>query len=234
MGEGSRCRWIHRCPTSIAAVAACPQPQSASRPEPTSGGGDSRTELASARRHPVRPVRRHARHRAGRRAVRLPAERGGDAVDRWFGTEAGTAAAHRSATHCAARSTATSPRSTPLLSEQVDAILHDTRLRRLEGTWRGIAWLVDGTDQSSRLKIKLLNAGWHEICRDLERAIEFDQSHLFRKSLRRGVRHARRRAVRPAGGRPRGAASPVRRPRAPTTSTRWPRCPASPRRRSAR
>jgi type VI secretion system ImpC/EvpB family protein len=68
-----------------------------------------------------------------------------------------------------------------MLAEQVDAILHHPRLRRLEGTWRGVAWLIDGAELSSRLKIKILNAGWPEICRDLERAIEFDQSLLFRK-----------------------------------------------------
>lgn len=68
-----------------------------------------------------------------------------------------------------------------MLSEQVDAILHHARLRRLEGTWRGLAWLVDGADLSNQLKIRILNVGWPEICRDLERAIEFDQSSLFRK-----------------------------------------------------
>ncbi|HVC60406.1 MAG TPA: type VI secretion system contractile sheath large subunit [Acetobacteraceae bacterium] len=105
---------------------------------------------------------------------------GGEAVDRWFGAAAG----------CRLRADPEGLRGMldrdiaaidALLSEQVDAILHEARLRRLEGTWRGIAWLVDGTDQSSRLKIKLFNAGWHEVCRDLERAIEFDQSNLFRK-----------------------------------------------------
>ncbi|HUB16926.1 MAG TPA: type VI secretion system contractile sheath large subunit [Acetobacteraceae bacterium] len=105
---------------------------------------------------------------------------GGDAVDRWFGAEAGLRLridpdALRGALD---RDIAAID---ALLSEQLDAVLHDARLRRLEGTWRGIAWLVDITEQSSRLKIKLLNAGWYEICRDLERAIEFDQSHLFRK-----------------------------------------------------
>ncbi len=68
-----------------------------------------------------------------------------------------------------------------MLSEQVDAILHHERLRRLEGSWRGLAWLVGGIDHSARLKVKLLNVAWPEICRDLERAIEFDQSNLFRK-----------------------------------------------------
>ena len=37
------------------------------------------------------------------------------------------------------------------------------------------------SELSNRLKIKILNVGWPEICRDLERAIEFDQSLLFRK-----------------------------------------------------
>jgi len=68
-----------------------------------------------------------------------------------------------------------------LLGEQVDAVLHHPRVQRLEGTWRGMFWLVDGTEQGARLKVKVLNVAWHEICRDLERAIEFDQSHLFRK-----------------------------------------------------
>ena len=68
-----------------------------------------------------------------------------------------------------------------LLSAQVDAILHAPRLRKLEGSWRGLAWLVEPIDPSNRIKVKVLNAGWGEVARDLERAAEFDQSHMFRK-----------------------------------------------------
>jgi type VI secretion system protein ImpD/type VI secretion system protein ImpC len=68
-----------------------------------------------------------------------------------------------------------------LLSAQVDAILHAARLRRLEGTWRGLAWLVGGVDPASRNKVKLLNLSWAELARDLQRAPEFDQSQLFRR-----------------------------------------------------
>lgn len=68
-----------------------------------------------------------------------------------------------------------------LISAQVDAILHAPRLRRLEGSWRGLFWLVEPIDPSNRIKVKVLNVGWPEICRDLERAAEFDQSQLFRK-----------------------------------------------------
>ena len=67
------------------------------------------------------------------------------------------------------------------LSEQLDAVLHEPRFRKLEGSWRGLAWLVDGVEQGTKLKVKALNISWQEVCRDLERAVEFDQSQLFRK-----------------------------------------------------
>ncbi len=66
-----------------------------------------------------------------------------------------------------------------LLAAQVDAILHANRLRRLEGSWRGLAWLLAGVDPASRVKVKLLNLPWPELVRDLERAPEFDQSQFF-------------------------------------------------------
>jgi type VI secretion system ImpC/EvpB family protein len=68
-----------------------------------------------------------------------------------------------------------------LIGAQLDAILHNRRLRRFEGSWRGISWLVAGLDPGSRVKVRILNISWPELCRDLERAIEFDQSQLFRK-----------------------------------------------------
>jgi len=68
-----------------------------------------------------------------------------------------------------------------LIGEQLDAILHHPRLRRLEGSWRGLAWLTADLDPAGRAKVKVLNIPWAELCRDLERAVEFDQSQLFRK-----------------------------------------------------
>jgi len=68
-----------------------------------------------------------------------------------------------------------------MLSDQVDAILHHPRLRRLEGTWRGVRWLLDAYEASARVKVRLLQLPWPELCRDLERAAEFDQSQLFKK-----------------------------------------------------
>jgi type VI secretion system ImpC/EvpB family protein len=68
-----------------------------------------------------------------------------------------------------------------MISEQIDAILHAPPLRKLEGSWRGVAWLVGGLEPGGRVKMRLLNAGWPEICRDMERAAEFDQSQIFRR-----------------------------------------------------
>jgi type VI secretion system protein ImpD/type VI secretion system protein ImpC len=67
-----------------------------------------------------------------------------------------------------------------LIGRQLDAILHHPRLRRLEGSWRGLAWLTSRMSISGRIKLKILNVSWAEICRDLERAAEFDQSQMFR------------------------------------------------------
>jgi type VI secretion system ImpC/EvpB family protein len=70
-----------------------------------------------------------------------------------------------------------------LLSEQVNAIIHHPAFQRLEASWRGLFYLVDKIDegQEAKIKVKVLNVAWKEVTRDLERAIEFDQSQLFRK-----------------------------------------------------
>ena len=67
------------------------------------------------------------------------------------------------------------------IGAQLDAVLHYPKLRKLEGSWRGLAWLVQSVPAGARVKLRVLNAAWAELCRDLERAAEFDQSNLFRK-----------------------------------------------------
>lgn len=68
-----------------------------------------------------------------------------------------------------------------LLTEQINAILHHRRFQALEASWRGVRSLVRQGETSEEVVIRLLNLTWPEICRDLERAIEFDQSQLFAK-----------------------------------------------------
>jgi type VI secretion system ImpC/EvpB family protein len=67
------------------------------------------------------------------------------------------------------------------ISEQVNAILHHPRFQKLEGSWRGLRHLAEQTDDESDVRIRVLNLPWKELARDVERAVEFDQSQLFRK-----------------------------------------------------
>lgn len=68
-----------------------------------------------------------------------------------------------------------------LISKQLNEILHHPSFQKLEGTWRGIRYLLDQSETGTMLKIKLLNASKRELLRDLQRAPEFDQSSLFKK-----------------------------------------------------
>ena len=68
-----------------------------------------------------------------------------------------------------------------LLTEQVNAILHHARFQKLEASWRGVHYLVAQSEIGEEIKVKVLNITWPEVCRDIDRAIEFDQSQLFGK-----------------------------------------------------
>lgn len=68
-----------------------------------------------------------------------------------------------------------------LLSEQLNEIMHADEFQQLEASWRGLKYLVDNTETSTTLKIKLLNASKKDLVRDLKAASEFDQSALFKK-----------------------------------------------------
>jgi type VI secretion system protein ImpD len=67
------------------------------------------------------------------------------------------------------------------LSAQVDEILHHPRFQRLEASWRGVQWLCRMADGIKAIKTKVWNISWRDLGRDLERAIEFDQSEAFRR-----------------------------------------------------
>lgn len=68
-----------------------------------------------------------------------------------------------------------------LLSAQVNAIIHHPRFQALEASWRGLAYLVERIPDGAPVKVRVLSASWREVARDQERALEFDQSQLFRK-----------------------------------------------------
>ncbi len=68
-----------------------------------------------------------------------------------------------------------------LLSKQLAELLHNPSFTALEGSWRGLQHLVFNAETSSSLKIRLFNLSKKELSRDLEKAVEFDQSQLFKK-----------------------------------------------------
>jgi len=68
-----------------------------------------------------------------------------------------------------------------ILSRQVNAIIHHPRFQQLEASWRGLQYLVEEVGDAETVRIRVLSVSWKELIRDFERAIEFDQSQLFRK-----------------------------------------------------
>jgi type VI secretion system protein ImpC len=68
-----------------------------------------------------------------------------------------------------------------LLSIQLNEILHHPSFQKLEASWRGLKYLLDQSETSDQLKIKVLNVNKKELLKDLQRAPEFDQSALFKK-----------------------------------------------------
>lgn len=68
-----------------------------------------------------------------------------------------------------------------LLSIQLNEILHHAAFQKLEGSWRGLKYMMDQSETSDMLKIKILNVSKKELLRDLQKAPEFDQSAMFKK-----------------------------------------------------
>jgi len=68
-----------------------------------------------------------------------------------------------------------------LLNEQVNVILHHQKFQKLEASWRGLLFLTEEAGDADNIKIKFLDLSWHLLVKDLDRAIDFDQSNLFRK-----------------------------------------------------
>jgi len=68
-----------------------------------------------------------------------------------------------------------------LISLQLNEVLHNAAFQKLEGTWRGLKYLLDQSETGTQLKIRVLNASKKDLLRDLQRAPEFDQSAMFKK-----------------------------------------------------
>ena len=121
---------------------------------------------------------------AGQRPVEswtafLTAE-GLDALCHWFGPQAAAALAGDKAAlrHAIDRDIVAIDR---LIAAQLDAVLHHPRLQAMEGSWRGLDWLVTQVENGpgDRIVVRVLNAAWREIERDMQRAGDTGQSQLF-------------------------------------------------------
>ena len=68
-----------------------------------------------------------------------------------------------------------------LVTEQMNEVMHHEDFQKLEGSWRGMHHLVSNTLTSPMLKIKMMTVTKKDLLKDFERALEFDQSSLFKK-----------------------------------------------------
>jgi len=68
-----------------------------------------------------------------------------------------------------------------LVSTQLNEVMHHAEFQKLESSWRGLKYVLDNSETSAMLKIKVLNVNRKDLLRDLQKAPEFDQSALFKK-----------------------------------------------------
>ena len=69
------------------------------------------------------------------------------------------------------------------LSEQINLIIHHEDFKALEGTWRGLHYLVNNTETDEMLKIRVLNISKNDLKKTLKKfeGTAWDQSPLFKK-----------------------------------------------------
>jgi len=68
-----------------------------------------------------------------------------------------------------------------VISVQLATVMQNKKFQKLEGSWRGLSHLVMNSETGAGLKIRMLDINKKELGKDLERAVEFDQSQIFKK-----------------------------------------------------
>jgi type VI secretion system protein ImpC len=66
------------------------------------------------------------------------------------------------------------------LSKQLSAVMHAPKFKEMEAAWRGLFYLVSRSETGTLLKLRLFNATLEELQNDMDKAVEFDQSRLFK------------------------------------------------------
>ena len=67
------------------------------------------------------------------------------------------------------------------IADKLDMILHDPQFQKLEASWRGLHQLVSNTETGPTLKLRVLDISKKALQDDLDKAVDFDQSGLFKK-----------------------------------------------------
>ena len=69
------------------------------------------------------------------------------------------------------------------LSEQINLIMHHEDFKSLEGSWRGLHYLVNNTETDETLKIRVLNISKNDLKKTLKKfdGVAWDQSPVFKK-----------------------------------------------------
>ncbi|MBY5931945.1 type VI secretion system contractile sheath large subunit [Tateyamaria omphalii] len=67
-----------------------------------------------------------------------------------------------------------------VLTRQLNAIFAAPSFRALEARWRALSRLAQQAGSDGQVIVRVLDASWPEVVRDLDRAVEFDQSHLHK------------------------------------------------------
>lgn len=68
-----------------------------------------------------------------------------------------------------------------IISAQMNEIMHHEEFQKLEGSWRGLHHLVSNSLTGPMLKIRVMSVTKKDMLKDFERALEFDQSAMFKK-----------------------------------------------------
>lgn len=69
-----------------------------------------------------------------------------------------------------------------MISNQLNEVMHAEELQKLEGSWRGLNYLVQQSETSPMMKIKVMNISKKDLLKDLTKVSEFDQSEIFKKT----------------------------------------------------
>ena len=69
------------------------------------------------------------------------------------------------------------------MKTQLDAVMHHEDMQKLEGTWRGLHYLINNTETDEYLKIRVMNVNKLELGKNLKKfaGTAWDQSPIFKK-----------------------------------------------------